>query len=50
MEAALGEPLVAPDAQAPKASGTLAAHYAPAARLRLLDADRLALLLATGAA
>jgi L-threonylcarbamoyladenylate synthase len=50
IEAALGEPLVAPDAQAPKASGTLAAHYAPAARLRLLDADRLALLLATGAA
>ncbi|MBH9552227.1 L-threonylcarbamoyladenylate synthase [Inhella gelatinilytica] len=35
IEAVLGEPLVAPDAQAPKASGTLEAHYAPRARVRL---------------
>lgn len=50
IEAALGEPLAEADAAAPKASGTLAAHYAPAARVRLLEADRLALLLATAAA
>lgn len=50
IEAALGEVLVAPGAHAPKASGTLAAHYAPTARLRLLEPDRLALLLAAGAA
>lgn len=35
IEAALGQPLLAPDAQAPRAPGTLAAHYAPTARLRL---------------
>lgn len=50
IEAALGQALVAPDAQAPKASGTLAAHYAPTAHVRLLESDRLALRLATGAA
>jgi L-threonylcarbamoyladenylate synthase len=50
IEAVLGEPLAEPDAQAPRASGTLAAHYAPAARVRLLDAERLALRLATAAA
>ena len=50
IEAALGEPLAEPDAAAPKASGTLAAHYAPTARVRLLDADSLALRLATAAA
>jgi L-threonylcarbamoyladenylate synthase len=50
IEAVLGEALAAPDAHAPKASGTLAAHYAPAARVRLLDADPLALRLATVAA
>lgn len=50
IEAALGETLAEPDAAAPKASGTLAAHYAPAARVRLLEADRLALLFATAAA
>jgi L-threonylcarbamoyladenylate synthase len=49
IEAVLGEPLAEPDATAPKASGTLAAHYAPAARVRLLPADRLALLVATAA-
>jgi L-threonylcarbamoyladenylate synthase len=47
IEAALGEPLADADAAAPKASGTLAAHYAPRARVRLLDAEHLALLLAT---
>jgi len=50
IEVALGEPLAEPDAAAPKASGTLAAHYAPSARLRLLDTDSLALRLATAAA
>lgn len=38
LEAALGEPLAERDADAPKASGTLAAHYAPRARVRLMDA------------
>jgi L-threonylcarbamoyladenylate synthase len=38
IEAACGEPLRARDAQAPRASGTLEAHYAPRAPLRLLDA------------
>ena len=37
IERALGQPLLAPDAAAPRASGTLAAHYAPRASLRLLD-------------
>ncbi|MDR7335472.1 L-threonylcarbamoyladenylate synthase [Roseateles asaccharophilus] len=50
IEAALGQPLAEADAAAPKASGTLAAHYAPSARVRLLDADALALRLATAAA
>ncbi|MFG6430876.1 L-threonylcarbamoyladenylate synthase [Roseateles sp. LYH14W] len=50
IEAALGQALAEPDAAAPKASGTLAAHYAPAARVRLLAADALALRLATAAA
>jgi L-threonylcarbamoyladenylate synthase len=50
IEAALGQPLAEPDAAAPKASGTLAAHYAPAARVRLLDAASLALRLGTLAA
>ena len=38
IEAAAGEPLREPDAQAPRASGTLAAHYAPRAKLRLMPA------------
>jgi len=42
IEAAAGERLLAPDAQAPRASGTLAAHYAPRARVRLLSAQALA--------
>jgi len=50
IEAALGQPLANPDAAAPKASGTLAAHYAPTAHVRLLEAGQLALLSATAAA
>jgi L-threonylcarbamoyladenylate synthase len=42
IEAALREPLHAPDAQAPRAPGTLEAHYAPSARLRLWPATALA--------
>jgi len=50
IEAALGEPLAEPDAAAPKASGTLAAHYAPSAHVRLLAADALAARVAAAAA
>ncbi|MET0519537.1 MAG: Sua5 family C-terminal domain-containing protein, partial [Burkholderiaceae bacterium] len=39
--AAAGEPLRARDAQAPRASGTLDAHYAPSATVRLLDAAQM---------
>jgi L-threonylcarbamoyladenylate synthase len=42
LEAVLGQPLQAADANAPRAPGTLAAHYAPRARLRLVPADTLA--------
>ena len=49
LEAALGEPLRAADAQAPRAPGTLAAHYAPRARLRLWPAAALAAALDTPA-
>ncbi len=38
LEAVLGHPLAAPDAQSPRASGTLASHYAPAAPVHLFDA------------
>ncbi len=41
LEAALGEPLQARDAAAPRASGTLTSHYAPRARVRLMDAASL---------
>ena len=41
LEAAAGEPLQAPDADAPRAPGTLEAHYAPQARLRLMPAPML---------
>ncbi len=41
LEAALGEPLRAADPAAPRASGTLEAHYAPRATLRLLDGAQL---------
>jgi L-threonylcarbamoyladenylate synthase len=36
IEAVLGEPLAAADESAPRASGTLAAHYAPKAHVRLV--------------
>jgi L-threonylcarbamoyladenylate synthase len=42
----LGRPLVEPDALSPRAPGTLAAHYAPAARVRLMHADALRAALA----
>jgi len=41
LEAALGEPLADPDADSPRASGTLEAHYAPRARLRLMATEAL---------
>ena len=41
LEAAAGEPLHDRDQAAPKASGTLDAHYAPRARLRLMPAEML---------
>jgi L-threonylcarbamoyladenylate synthase len=37
IEAAAGEPLHDPDADAPRASGTLESHYAPRAPLRLMS-------------
>ena len=49
IEAAAGEPLRAPDAQAPRASGTLVAHYAPRAVVRLYEADALRSQLADAA-
>lgn len=39
LEAALGEALRAPGAAAPRAPGTLAAHYAPGTPLMLVEAD-----------
>jgi L-threonylcarbamoyladenylate synthase len=48
LEAVLGAALAAPDAEAPRASGTLASHYAPRARLRLFaDGPALAAALQT---
>ena len=41
IEAAAGEPLRAPGAHAPRAPGTLAAHYAPTAKLRLMSTPML---------
>jgi L-threonylcarbamoyladenylate synthase len=41
LEAAAGQPLAAPDAQSPRASGTLEAHYAPRATVRLMPAAAL---------
>ena len=38
LEAAAGEPLGVRDPDAPRASGTLASHYAPNARVRLMSA------------
>jgi L-threonylcarbamoyladenylate synthase len=39
LETAAQEPLLKPDASAPRAPGTLAAHYAPRAKLRLMSAS-----------
>jgi len=41
IEAVLGEPLAERDAASPRAPGTLDAHYAPRARVRLMDAAAL---------
>jgi L-threonylcarbamoyladenylate synthase len=41
IEAAIGERLVEPTVDSPRAPGTLAAHYAPLARLRLMNARQL---------
>jgi len=41
LEAVLGMPLAAPDAASPRAPGTLASHYAPAASVHLLDGPQL---------
>ena len=41
LEFAAGEPLLAADADAPRAPGTLAAHYAPNATLRLMSQQML---------
>ena len=41
IEAALGEPLREADAHAPRAPGTLEAHYAPRAKLRLMPTHML---------
>ena len=46
IEAVLGCLLAAPDAQSPRASGTLEAHYAPSVPVRLWDSDALQGLLA----
>lgn len=50
LERALGTPLRERDAQAPRASGTLAAHYAPRAPLKLVDRERLHAELPSGEA
>jgi L-threonylcarbamoyladenylate synthase len=47
LEAALGEPLLERDAAAPRASGDLASHYAPRARVRLFEPAALAAALHT---
>ena len=41
LEAVLGTPLRERDEQSPRASGSLKSHYAPAARLRLMNAQQL---------
>ena len=41
LAAAAGEPLAEPAAAAPRASGTLEAHYAPRARVRVMPAEQL---------
>jgi L-threonylcarbamoyladenylate synthase len=42
IEKVLGQPLREPGASAPRASGTLASHYAPRARVRLMTTMELA--------
>src|SRR5690606_9943261 len=42
IERALGRPLAAPGGDAPRAPGTLAAHYAPETPLQLVEAGELA--------
>jgi len=39
LEAALGAPLAAPDASAPRVSGTLEKHYSPQTPLQLMEGD-----------
>ena len=46
IEAVLGRALRDRQADSPRASGTLAAHYAPRAKLRLMSAEQIALALA----
>ncbi len=41
LQAVLGAELAAPDAQSPRASGTLASHYAPSAPVSLMGRDTL---------
>lgn len=41
LEQALGAPLAAPDAQSPRAPGTLAKHYAPQTPLMMMEGDLL---------
>ncbi len=41
LQQVLGEPLAAPDAQSPRAPGTLAKHYAPQTPLLMMEADLL---------
>jgi L-threonylcarbamoyladenylate synthase len=41
LESVLGAPLAAPDAASPRAPGTLASHYAPAAPVRLFESMQL---------
>ena len=48
LEAVLGQPLAAPDAQSPRASGTLEAHYAPDAKVVLMTATELLAALSAG--
>ncbi|MFG6448715.1 L-threonylcarbamoyladenylate synthase [Roseateles sp. BYS180W] len=50
IEAAAGEVLAQADASAPKASGTLEAHYAPQALVRLMSAAQIQARLGDGAA
>jgi len=45
LEAALGQPLREAGVDAPRASGTLEAHYAPRAKLRLMTAEQLRIAL-----